>query len=169
MIDPDEEGLHVPKRAVDVELALAGRPAVRVQVFVPVEHAGEATHAVLELVEHASAFLPARVPAERHVVIFNKETVVWIGVDAALVEEELYEFRHDVRLELVGGAELSGELLYSMPHEKARVVDYLNAPGRFVRLWTPKTLYLVNKAYLERVVEVPLDLDAAPSGGDPEA
>jgi hypothetical protein len=128
-------------------------------VFVP---ALAGTKAVLELLEHSSAFLPARVPSEQRGVVLNKDTVVWLALPGDDREDELYEFRHDVRLELVGGGELAGELLYSLPHDHARVVDYLNGPSRFARLFTGGRLFLVNKAYLERVVEVPIDLNRAP-------
>jgi hypothetical protein len=164
MIDDEDQGLHVPKRAVDVELKLAGRDSVRVQVWVPREDPVPA-HAVRELLEHASAFLPAREPAAKQTVVFNKEVVEWAALEGEGLEDELYESRHDVRLELIGGGELAGELLYSMPQDHARVADYLNAAGRFVRLWVGERLLLVNKAYIERVIEVPLDLAAA-GGGD---
>jgi hypothetical protein len=88
---------------------------------------------------------------------------VWISlVPEALAEDddELFEFRHDVHLELVGGQELRGELLYTLPPEHARVADYLNTSDRFARLWSGGRLYLVNKSFVERVVEEPLDLAA---------
>jgi hypothetical protein len=168
------ESYRVPKRAVEVELALAGKAPIRVQVFVAMQQA----HAyrrqdVLDMLEHEHAFLPARSTADSGLAVFNKETLVWLAVVPAsdkgndpADEDELFQYRHEVRLELVGSGELTGELLYTVPDDRARVADYLNAPGRFVRLWSRDKLYLVNKAFIERVVEVPLDLTAAPEPTD---
>ena len=59
-----------------------------------------------------------------------------------------------MRVDLIGGEPLAGELLYSAPEESTRLVDYLNAPGRFLRLWSKETLYLINKTFVSRVVEI---------------
>ena len=167
MIHDDDQGFHVPKRVVTVELALSGRRPERAQVFVAAGDGGDAARrAVVELLEHAHAFLPTQSDSDRSPQIFNKDALVWVAIagEAAAAEADdeedtLFEYRHEVRVELTGGTQLSGELLYSLPADHARVVDYLNASGRFFRLWTGERLYLVNKTYVERVVETPLDLE----------
>ncbi len=167
MIHDDDQGLVVPKRMVTVELALEGREPERAQVFVPPGEDGELTrHAVLDLLEREQPFLPTQGATDRTPQIFNKDALVWVSVasDKATVsgaddDDALFEYRHEVRVELVGGDQLVGELLYTLPADHARVVDYLNAPGRFFRLWTPARLYLINKYFVERVVEAPIDLE----------
>ena len=37
--------------------------------------------------------------------------------------------------------------------DRPRVVDYLNRTGRFLRLWTEATHYLINKDQIVRVTE----------------
>ena len=32
-------------------------------------------------------------------------------------------------------------------------MDYLNEPGRFLRLWSKDHLYLINKAFVLRIIE----------------
>ena len=59
-----------------------------------------------------------------------------------------------MRVDLIGAAPLAGELLYSAPEQSTRLVDYVNEPGRFLRLWAKETLYLINKAFVMRVVEI---------------
>ena len=176
MIHEDDQGFRVPKRIVTVELALAGRAPTRAQVFVAAGDGALARHAVVDLLEKQHAFLPTQSESDRTPQILNKDVLLWVAVasDGAEASSEgdgddaLFEYRHEVRVELVGGSQLAGELLYSLPVNHARVVDYLNAPGRFFRLWTGERLYLINKAFVERVVEAPIDLDAAsPTAGGP--
>jgi hypothetical protein len=167
MIDDDEQGFHVPMRAVTVELALFGRAAERARVFVAAHDEGRATrHAVVALLEQEQPFVPTQADSDRTPQVINKDAILWIAVDSRAedADEALLDYRHVVRVELVGGTPLAGELLYTLPVDHARLVDFLNGPGRFFRLWTGTRLYLINKGYVERVVEAPLDLDASGDG-----
>ena len=156
------EPLRIPKEAFAVELALAGAVPRRVEIFLAEQRANEfRRQVVLDLLEHVQGFLPARDAATGKWEIFNKDALLWIGVplapfgsQAAAGEEELFEFRRPVRVDLIGAEPLVGELLYSAPEQSTRLMDYLNEPGRFVRLWAKETLYLINKAFVLRVVEM---------------
>ena len=155
------EPLRIRKQAVAVELALPGSPPRTVEVFLAEHRPNEFRRQhVLDLLEHVQAFLPARDVATGTREIFNKDAVLWIGVPLSPfgsepdgADEELFEFRKPVRVDLMGAGPLSGELLYSAPQESTRSVDYLNAAGRFLRLWSKERLYLINKAFVLRVVE----------------
>jgi hypothetical protein len=158
----DQSGpLRIRKNAVRVELALAAGEPRRVEVFVAEYREHEFRHEdVLNLLEHEQAFLPARDAATHRGEIFNKDGVLWIalplspaGTEPASAEEELFEFRRPVRVDFLAGQTISGEVLYSAPSEHTRLVDYVNEPGRFLRVWTKDFLYLINKTFVLRVVE----------------
>jgi hypothetical protein len=157
--------LKIRKQAVAVELALAGGEPRRVEVFVAEHRDNEYRRQdVLDLLEHVQAFLPARDPATGRGEIFNKDALLWIalplspfGSEQESEAEELFEFRRPVRVDFHGGQSISGELLYSAPAESTRLVDYVNEPGRFLRLWTKDFLYLINKAFVLRLVETDED------------
>ncbi len=136
------ELLRIPKEAFAVELALAGAVPRRVEVFLAEQRANEFRRQVV-------------------LDLLDKDALLWIGVplapfgsQAAAGEDELFEFRRPVRVDLIGGEPLEGELLYSAPEQSTRLVDYLNEPGRFLRLWAKETLYLINKAFVLRVIEI---------------
>ena len=152
--------LRIRKNAVAVDLALARGEPRRVEVFVA-EHRDREfrPEGVLNLLEHEQAFLPARDVATGSGELFNKDAVLWIRVPLASLRTEpsateLFEFRRPVRVDLAEGQSLAGELLYSAPDESTRLVDYVNEPGRFLRLWTKDFLYLINKAFVLRLIEV---------------
>ena len=159
---PHSEPLRIPKEAFAVELALAGFEPRPVEVFLVGQRAeGPRRQQVLDLLEHVQAFLPARDPATGEGELFNKDALLWIGIPletfgspAVAGEDELFEFRRPVRVDLIGAEPLEGELLYSAREESTRLIDYLNEPGRFVRLWAKDTLYLINKAFVRRVVAI---------------
>jgi hypothetical protein len=157
------EPLRIHKQAIAIELALAGVPPRTVEVFLAEHRAHEFRRQhVLDLIEHADAFLPARDPSTGKGELINKDSVLWIGVPLAPLglvgpeaDDELFEFRRPVQVEFVGGDPLLGELLYSARQESSRLMDYLNEAGRFFSLWANERLYLINKTLVRRVVDAP--------------
>lgn len=153
------KALRIRKDPLEVELALAGRPPRRVELYLA-EHGSHAfvRQRVLDLLEQPGSFLPACDVETGEWESFNARAVVWIGMsrlsdDAAGSGEELYEHRKVVRVALAGGGGLEGEILYSAPDGEARLVDYLNRPDRFLRLWDGDRFLLVNKESVVRIVE----------------
>ena len=167
MIHDEDQGFVVPRRPVRVELTLLGRATESATVYVAAIEGGAAErHAVLALLEQPPTFLPTQAASDRTPQLINKDQVTWLAIasdkasDAGADDDDaLFEYRHEVRVELCGGDMLVGELLYTLPPDHARVADYLNGPGRFFRLRTVDRLFLVNKSFVERVVEAPLDLE----------
>ena len=154
--------LRIPKMAVAVELALAGGEPRRVEIFVAEQRDHDFRRQdVLNLLERVQAFLPARDVATGNGEIFNKDAVLWIALPVPALESEtsepaeLFEFRRPVRVSLLGGRTITGEILYSAPAESTRLVDFLNETGRFLRLWTKDFLYLINKACVLRLTDAP--------------
>jgi len=55
-------------------------------------------------------------------------------------------------LSLAGGVTVDGTLIVVMPLERSRVVDYLNAAGRFLPLFADGTVTLVQRRFIVTVV-----------------
>lgn len=157
------EILRIRKQAVLVDLALAGSEARRVEVFLAEHEVREFRRQhVIDLLQSARSFLPARDGETGLWELFNKDVLMWIRVPLAPLggeeveseDDELFDFRKSVRVDLMGGAPLQGELLYSAPEESTRTADYLSMDGRFFHLWQEGHLYLVNKSFVQRIVEL---------------
>ncbi|HEX5854110.1 MAG TPA: hypothetical protein VFZ57_00705 [Thermoanaerobaculia bacterium] len=156
----ETETLRISKKAVAVDLTLAGGQPRHVEIFLAEQRANEFRRQdVLDLLEHEHAFLPVQDPGSPVREIINKDALLWIGVPLNPLgtetdaPEELFEFRRPVRVELVGAGALEGDLLYSAPQESTRLVDHLNETGRFLRLWAKDSLYLINKTFVLRIIE----------------
>lgn len=156
------ESLKLPTAAVAVELALADGAVVAAQLFVP-ERARRGRALALELAElldGAQAFVPAR-DAGGHVVLYAKRALIYVKValpapaDPVETDDDvLYDQRHDVEVVLAQGPTLIGQILYTSPADRLRVVDHLNQPAAFVRLWTAAALYVIGKPHVLRVREI---------------
>jgi hypothetical protein len=151
--------LRVRKDPLAVELSLAGEQPRSVELFLA-EHGPHAfsRQSVEDLVLQADGFLPACDAATGEWESFNARSVSWISLSRAAFEaqaaaDELFEQRRTVRVSLVGGASISGEVLYSAPAAEARLVDYLNRRDRFFRVWDRDRVFFVNKEWVLRVVE----------------
>lgn len=154
------EFLRVRKQNVAVDLALAGLAPRRVELFLPEQPTrDDRRHQVLHFLEKGMTFVPARELATGQWEILNRNAVLWIRIPLASLgtlgddAEELFEFRQRVRIDLLSGEPLEGELLYSAQEQETRVTDYMNYEGRFFRLWREDDVYLVNKNYVLRVLE----------------
>ncbi|HEY3172369.1 MAG TPA: hypothetical protein VGK86_07320 [Thermoanaerobaculia bacterium] len=153
------EQLRIRKEPLEVELVLAGVPPRRVELFLA-EHGSHDFNRqrVLELVDPAGSFLPVRDLETGEWESLNSRAVVWIGMSGSSIDaegsgDELFEHRRSVRVALVAGDWLEGEVLYSASDGGPRLVDHLNRNERYFRLWRGDRVFLVNKEWVLRVVE----------------
>jgi len=171
----EDQELRVPTVPVRVELALVGRAAEAVEVFladVPRTGRSHLARDVVALLEDHAPFFPAR--AGDQVALCARAAVAWVALATvstagggeggdAVPEEvqgvepsevlDLYDHRHDLRVELTGGAAVEGHVFDSSPIEQQRLADHLNRAGRFLWVWRETTLYLINTHHVVRVVE----------------
>jgi hypothetical protein len=182
--------LRLPTVVVPVRLCLIGQEARGAELFVAdVARRGRAhlLDDLAELLDASVGFVPARLDGA--VRLLGAHAIAWIAVrrlDAAgtaagaepasaeLPEElsdasALYDRQYRVSIELAHGPAMAGLLLDSSPADRTRVIDHLNRPGLFVRLWTPDEQVLVNKRQIVAVAELdpsdPLELPELP--GEP--
>ncbi|HEY0787715.1 MAG TPA: hypothetical protein VGE86_03665, partial [Thermoanaerobaculia bacterium] len=104
-------------------------------------------------------FLPVRepdAPGGARVALVGKRAILWVAIplDAETGPLSLHDHYHDVRVELDVADPIAGHVLFSSPADRPRLVDHLNLPGQFLRVWTPQALYLVNKHHVVRVLEL---------------
>jgi hypothetical protein len=151
--------LRVPKNPLEVELALTGLSPRGVRLYLAEQGSHDfRRQGILDLLEQDDSFLPACDLESGEWESFSSRAVAWIGIpldlfDGEVPATELFEHRRVVRVFLLGGTSLLGELLYSAPDESSRVVDLMNQKERFFRLWTEDRVFLVNKQSVQRVVE----------------
>lgn len=161
--------LRLPTIVVPVRLCLIGQAPRDAELFLADVARRGRSHLLADLaatLEEATGFLPVRIDGA--VRLLSRDAIAWIAVrrrgddDPPPTEfpEEisdasaLYDRQHRVALELAHGAGLAGLLLDSSPVDRTRVIDHLNRPGVFVRLWTPGEHVLVNKREIVLVTEL---------------
>jgi len=164
--------LRLPKFPVEVEVGFADGSSRCVDVYVAehTEHSYRRQH-VIDLLEADEPFVPARDVAENgheHWAMINKATIAWVAipldegslpVDDSLdaSDTELYDVQSPVSVDIAAHPAVAGHVLYSPPAGRGRLIDYLNQPGRFLRVWTAERLVLVNKSCVLGVHEPAVD------------
>ena len=161
--------LRLPTTAVPVTLRLV--PGQRVEAELFVADATRTGHSqllddVAAMLDGPTAFVPLRV--QRDVQLYAKPAILYVSIARHADEPDesnefvdvpsevitLYDRQHHVTVELAGGdGALTGMLFDSSPSDRPRVIDHLNRSGRFLRLWTEATHYLINKDQIIRVTE----------------
>jgi hypothetical protein len=159
---------RIPKAKIPVRVLLRNRTLHRLELFVPLQEARKPPERVVrELLEQPRSFFPGRDQDTGAFLLVQRDAVLWAAVERQEGKEgqtlealELYDRHVWVRVDLEDGSRLEGELFYSAPTARARVMDHLNGPERFFFLHRPERLVLVNKAYVVYVVEQPGDAQA---------
>jgi hypothetical protein len=87
--------------------------------------------------------------------LLNKAGIVWVqltGEPAREIAAAGIDARHvPARISLAGGLSVFGTLAIAMPPERSRVVDFLNAAGRFLPLLGEGTVTLVQCRFVVTV------------------
>jgi hypothetical protein len=87
--------------------------------------------------------------------LLNKAGIIWAQVSGEAAKEiaaDAGSGRHvPVRLSLAGGLSVMGKFVIVMPAERSRVLDYLNAAGRFLPLYGEGTVTLVQRRFVVTV------------------
>jgi len=87
--------------------------------------------------------------------LLNKAGIIWVQVAGEEAKEIAASNQTGrlvpVRLTLAGGLSVVGTLSIVMPPERNRVVDYMNAVGRFVPLFGDGVVTLVQRGFVVSV------------------
>jgi hypothetical protein len=90
--------------------------------------------------------------------LVSKDRVVHVDLDsdqrAVELEPQIDAHEIRVRVEVAGGSPLEGVMPYTMPPDKERLIDYLNAAPRFIPLLGKEVLVLLNRDYVTAVTSL---------------
>jgi len=159
----DATELRVPKMGVTVEISLMGAQQRRAELYLSLDGgSGDRMQNLTAMLTEAGDFVP--VATERRTSLYRKDAIVWVAVDLSdgdpPIEDagrvpgtELFDERRRVDIALIDQTFLQGDLLFSAPPERRRVIDHLNDVASFFRLWTATRFYLINKQHVLTVTE----------------
>lgn len=148
------DDLKVPKRRVQVELLVPGSPARQVTVFLAEfapDHTGP--ERLSDLLNDHAEFVPAVDVASGAMTFFGRHSIAAARVarEWELGEEPVAGEQHQVEIQLTDGTLLDGTVSFVLPHERTRLLDYLNDGQPFVLLAQRDQVALINKRHIVRV------------------
>ena len=142
---------QVPQREVQVQVLLEGAEALQGVLYAPTAGPSGGPGRLSErLNDDGEHFLPLVCADGAHLI-----SKAWILAVRLLPGEEELEFEESdqatecsVQMNLKGGVSMNGHLKYTMPMEKRRILDYLNAAQQFIPLLENGRAILVNRGFL---------------------
>jgi hypothetical protein len=154
---------RVPQREIKVRITMEGGEELAGVLYVPAAgHGGGPGRLGERLNDEEEKFIP--LAEARGPFLVNKNRVMMVELPPG--EEEL-EFQigeqaveRAVEIGLKGGLRLTGCLKYTMPVEKGRILDYLNAAPLFIPMLRDRRGVLLNSNFLVSLK----DLDSSRSG-----
>jgi hypothetical protein len=150
----DSVELKVPVETLQASLLCADGERLTGRLFLPPgASAPSGPMRPEERLNDADEFFPFQPDGQADVILINKEavSVVTLSLPERDVEQALPHRRVVVACD---GREYQGSIVLDTPDTQLRVLDHLNAPGRFVAVREGKLEHLVNKRRIGRVVEV---------------
>lgn len=160
------DAYRVPKHRVPVEVVLAGRSPMLVDLYLSdcaETHSGR--ERASDLLNGPDTFLPASDPAGS-VVFLHRDGLISVSIDAQheqpgpdhasdeLASEQSTAVQVEVVLE--DGMTIAGEINQVMPEGHRRLQDVLNLQTRFLILRSGDRVHLINKRRIIRVAPLPL-------------
>jgi hypothetical protein len=145
---------RVPRREVQVRILLDDGRTLDGTLFTAEGAGGGRPEDVLHLLNGTDVeFVPLL--SGKDSFLLSKAGVIWVQVTGDPAREIAREAeagrRVAVRLTLAGGLSVVGTLMILMPPERSRVVDYLNAAGRFLPLFGEGVVTLVQRRFVVSV------------------
>lgn len=145
---------RIPRREVPVRLLLDDGRTLEGTAFTLESGPNGGPQDVLALLNDADdEFLPFA--CDRDWFLLNKAGIIWAQLAGAAAQESAAKVlsAHHVlaRFSLAGGLNVVGTLAIVMPPERSRVLDYMNAAGRFVPLFGEDSVTLVQRRFVVSV------------------
>lgn len=145
---------RVPQREVVATVTLYGGQQRRGRLFVPPSGPrGGPGRLTDRLNDDSERFLA--LSDEGSGCLVSKDRIVHVDLDseqgALELEPQVAAHEIRVRVEVAGGSPIEGVLPYTMPPDKERLIDYLNAAPRFIPLLGGEGLVLLNRDYVTAV------------------
>lgn len=145
---------RIPRREVEVRILLDDGRTLDGALFTAESATGGRAESTLHLLNGGDVeFVP--LVSGKDSFLLGKAGVMWVqltGEPARELAREAEDGRRvPVRLTLAGGVSVIGAMMVVMPPERSRVVDYLNAAGRFVPLFGEGIVTLVQRRYIVTV------------------
>jgi hypothetical protein len=142
---------RIPRRELSVRILLDDGRSLDGTLFTADSGPSGRPEDLLQHLNDASEeFVPLSNGSDR--VLLNKAGIIWAQIAGEAAQEVSAEFEGGrqvpVRLSLTGGVSLVGTFSIVMPPERSRVLDYLNAAGRFVPLFGEGTVTLVQRGFV---------------------
>jgi len=149
----------VPQREVQVQVHLLdGRDLDGVTYVPEIGPDGGPGHLIDRLNEENEEFIALRSGSKTHLV--HETRILTVQISGDDVEEQIErEIEQSgvcqnllVKIHMISGLELIGQIAYVMPPEKARLRDYLNTTRRFMPMVVKETLTYVNRSQIVSVL-----------------
>jgi len=145
---------RVPKRELDVRILLDDGRTLDGSLFAAMTGGSEGPEDALHFLNtNSEDFIP--LVCGKDSFLLNKAGIIWVqvaGEEAREIAESNRTGRPvPVRLTLTGGLSAVGTLSIVMPPERNRVVDYMNAAGRFLPLFGDGVATLVQRGFVVSV------------------
>jgi hypothetical protein len=145
------EIFRVPQREIEVRITMEDGETLQGVLYVPATGQGGGPGRLGDrLNDENERFIP--VALQQQALLVNKTRIMLVELPQGEAEGELQEagscVERGIEVEMKGGVRLAGRLKYTMPVERERILDYMNAAPMFIPMLQDGRVVLLNGRYL---------------------
>lgn len=133
--------LWIKKKLQPVEISLSDGSGVEGEVFLLSE-------TLADVLNGQNTFIPVKTTTE--ILLLNLSQIVSVTIQTPWEEDELLTLGHQytVRLTMLNGKEMGGDIFANLPENFFRVKDFLDQPLSFLPLFHPGLIVYFNKKFI---------------------
>ena len=153
------ESKFFSEKRVGLRITFSGGGSEELELSIP-ESGKKAplSETVSSYLEESDPFLSLLNPKTAVPEIINKDQILFLKLPAEKSEDAMSinvkPVIHSVEVKLHDGSSLKGKLEYFMPPQASRIIDYVGAEQRFIRIHAKSALLLVNKRHIVKLRQV---------------
>lgn len=131
----------IKKKPQLVQISLADGSGISGEVFLLSE-------TISDILNGQNTFIPVKTITE--VLLLNRAQIVSVTVQTPWEQDELITLgnQYSIRLRMVNGKEMEGDIFANLPENFFRVKDFLDQPFSFLPLFQPGHTVYFNKKFI---------------------
>jgi len=131
----------IAKKTQVVDISLADGSGINGDVFLLSE-------TISDILNGLNTFIPVK--TETEVLLLNRSQIVSVTTQAPWEQDELITLgnQYTIRLTMLNGKEMAGDIFANLPENFFRVKDFLDQPLTFLPLYQPDLVIYFNKNFI---------------------
>ncbi len=139
----------IQKGTQGVKILLSTQEQLEGQVFLRLHEAHhDGRQKVGDLLNQGLTFIPVKTGSDAFLLSTSQIVTLETALEFERDDTMTLGKKYDVRISMIHGKEIAGNIFVNLPDDSSRIKDYFNQPVRFFAVSRPESILYVNGAFI---------------------